>query len=53
MKPTQEEIDEQVNLAQDQEEKGGSQWPGMTYEQGVSAALLWVTGNSPTKPMEE
>lgn len=27
--------------------------PGMTYEQGVEAALMWVLGNSNDKPLDE
>jgi len=30
-----------------------SQWPGMTYEDGVRNALGWVLGNSETGPMDE
>jgi predicted secreted Zn-dependent protease len=48
---TKEEIDNQLNLAADQEEKGGSQYPGMTYEQGVQAALLWVTEKYDETPL--
>jgi hypothetical protein len=27
-------------------------WPGMTYEQGVEAALLWVIGVTDAEPLE-
>lgn len=50
-KPTQDEIDEQVNLAVDTEDR--SRWPGMSYEAGVSAALRWATGESDQAPMDE
>ena len=53
MERPQEEIDEQLNQALEQEEAGGSRWPGMTYEQGVRAALDWVTGHNDTPPMED
>lgn len=49
---TQSEIDEQMNLAADGE-NDGSKYPGMSYEQGVKAALEWVTGITDTKPMED
>lgn len=39
---TQEEIDEQLNRAAKQADKGGSRYHGMTYEQGVDAALRWL-----------
>lgn len=34
------------------DEGRGSRWPGMSYEQGVEAALLWVTGQTDENPME-
>lgn len=32
---------------------GPSKWPGMNYEQGVEAALLWVLGDREEKPMDD
>jgi hypothetical protein len=54
MKPTQEQIDEQIDKAIDKamESEGRSRWPGMTYEQGVDAALRWATGASDEAPMD-
>ena len=49
---SQEEIDAQLNKATDGIDEG-SKWPGMSYEQGVQAALLWVTGGWNDKPMED
>lgn len=49
---TREQIDEQANLAAEGGE-GGSQWPGMNYEQGVENALRWVTGESDEAPMSD
>lgn len=51
--PTNEEITDQMELARDQEEKGGSKWPNMTYEQGVAEALSWVLELTPSQPMED
>ncbi len=34
-------------------ESYGSEWPTSTYEEGVIAALKWVTGDSPLAPMTE
>jgi hypothetical protein len=42
----QEEIDEVLHRCIDQHAAGGSAYPGMTYEEGVDAALRWVTGKS-------
>ncbi len=51
IKRTEEEIDEEINNASDQIEQGGTKWFGMTYEQGVDAALRWVLGHTDDKPM--
>lgn len=48
-----DEIDAVRNRVSEQENAGGSAWPGMTYEQGVEAALAWVTGEQDTNPMED
>ena len=52
IKRTAEEIDEQMNRAWE-EEDDGSRYPGMTYEQGVRAAIDWITtdgGDEPPMP---
>jgi hypothetical protein len=52
MKRTDDEIYEQIDKAQ----KGmniGSKWPGMSYEEGVRAALDWVLGDAEEAPMED
>ena len=46
------EIDNQRNLAVEQEEEGGSSVPGMTYEQGVRAGIDWLIGNVADLPLE-
>lgn len=48
---TEEEIDNVVDKCTEQRAKGGSKWHGMTYEEGVLAALDWVTGNSEDNPI--
>jgi len=30
-----------------------SKFPGMTYEEGIRAAIEWVTGESDEKPMAD
>jgi hypothetical protein len=47
--PTQDEAYETLAKA---EEGCGSRWPGMTYEQGVAAAILWMLGEG-DNPMED
>ena len=44
MNRTEDEINDVLNRCIVSEETGESQWPGMTYEQGVKAALEWVQG---------
>ncbi|HEY5785231.1 MAG TPA: hypothetical protein VIT65_10680 [Microlunatus sp.] len=49
---TSTEIDDQSAKAGDSISEGMSRWPGMTYEEGVDAALRWVTGDSDDAPMD-
>lgn len=51
-RPKQEEIDEQLNKAADATDEGRSNWPGMTYEEGVAAAIRWMIGDD-TPPMDD
>jgi hypothetical protein len=52
MKPTETEIDDQLNKASDGFDTGGN-YPGMSYEQGIMETIMWMRGDSPDKPMEE
>jgi hypothetical protein len=52
VKRTQKEIDDVLNKAADGIDKG-SRWGGMSYEQGVDAALRWITGETDENPMED
>lgn len=52
MERTDDEIQDVIAKAMEAEE-GGSKWPGMTYEQGVSEALRWAIGESDDNPMED
>ena len=49
-KPTDEEMEAECDKTYDADENG-SAWPGMSYEQGVRAALDWVLGNSDDPPI--
>jgi len=53
MAPTTEEIEEQNDRAQQSISTDASRWPGMTYEEGVAAALAWMTGDSDEPPIED
>ena len=48
-----QEIDDVINECTEQENKGGSRWPGMTYEQGVLAAIRWLIGETEDHPLDE
>lgn len=50
---TDDEINDQLNRAMEQEDAGGSRWPGMSYEQGVSAALNWAIGHIEDEPIPD
>ena len=52
MTRTDNEIDDVLNDAADWEDAGRTDVPGMTYEQGVTAALRWVRGESDESPIE-
>jgi hypothetical protein len=47
------EVQDQIDEAADSMAEGGSRWPGMSYEEGVLAALRWLVGESFQKPMED
>lgn len=42
-----------MNLAVEAVDAGKSAWPGMSYEQGVDAALRWVSELTDDAPMVE
>lgn len=50
---SQTEIDEQIGRCVDaMESPSGSKYPGMSYEEGVLAAIDWLTGETDDPPME-
>lgn len=52
IKRSESEIDDAVNQAQEGVDQG-TKWPGMSYEEGVVAALMWVAGHTDEHPMAE
>lgn len=50
--PTEEEIDQVLEACVETEASGESKYPGMTYEQGVDAAIRWMQGGG-DHPMDE
>ncbi len=51
MKPEKKEIDDVLNQAVEAMD-AGTKWPGMSYEDGVEAAIRWMLGDGPN-PMED
>lgn len=50
---TKDEIDDVLSDVLVQIGEGGSRFPGMTYEEGVQAALQWVIGDTEEHPYPE
>lgn len=48
----QKEIDELVQKCEDKELEGGSYFTGMTYEQGILAAIRWLDGSQDENPLD-
>jgi len=44
VKVSDEQIDELLNRCVESEETGRSEYPGMTYEQGIKAAIEYLDG---------
>ncbi len=44
------DIDNVLNLAHEQTDKGGTAYSGMTYEDGVAAGIEWATGLGDNEP---
>lgn len=49
---TEEEIDDVLNRASEAEDEGVSKYPGMSYEQGIKAALEWALGLVSENPLD-
>ena len=45
-------IDDVLNKCADAEDEGRSQYPGMTYEQGVRIGIEWLLGITDESPFE-
>lgn len=51
--PDQDEIGEVLNQCSEAADSGRSKFPGMSYEQGVEAAIRWMQGDTDVNPMED
>lgn len=45
IKPTEDEINDVLNACAESEDNGEPIYPGMSYEQGVKAAIQWLQGD--------
>lgn len=52
MGPDEDAVNEVLNQCEEQEDEGRSRWPGMSYEQGVAAAIRWMQGDG-QNPMKD
>ena len=50
--PSAKEIEDVIADAQEIIENEGSRFFGLSYEQGVEAALKWVSGEDDSHPLE-
>lgn len=52
MERNKREVDEQLNLCADLADSGSNPYHGMTYAEGVEAAIRWLTGDSEDPPID-
>lgn len=48
-----DEIDELIDDCTRSESEGRSKYPGMTFEQGIRTAILWLTEEAESHPLKE
>lgn len=53
IKVTDREIDDVIDQCIESEGTGQSKFSGMTYEQGVRAAIDWILGDEEMGPLED
>lgn len=49
---TEAEVDELINRCVESEVSGCSEYPGMTYEQGIRAGIEYLTGETDDYPFD-
>lgn len=50
--PDEDQIDDVLNECMERIDDGDSKYPGMSYEQGVEAAIRWMQGDG-DNPMSD
>lgn len=49
----QKEIEKLYDDCCEQENEGGSKFPGMTYEQGIKAVINWLEFDQENHPLDD
>ena len=49
--PSDEDVNNVLNRCSECEDEGTSQFNGMSYEQGVAAAIRWMLGETKDNPL--
>jgi hypothetical protein len=52
MTPSNNEVDDVLNQCCEAADSGESKFPGMSYEQGIEAAIRWMQGDG-SNPMDD
>jgi hypothetical protein len=50
---SQKDIDDLLNKCMAAEDEGTTKYPGMTYEQGVTAGIRWLMEHGQPHPLED
>lgn len=50
---TWDEIDQIIEQIDEKQETGSTDFPGKTYEDGIRAAIEWVTGMGDLHPLDK
>jgi len=49
----EKEVFELIDKISEVQEEKGSNFPGMSYEDGIKEVLDWLTGNTDSNPIED
>ncbi len=48
-----DDVNDVLQRCDEAEENGATEVPGMTYEQGIAAAIRWITGQWSDHPLDQ
>lgn len=52
IKRNEDQVNDLLNRCAESEETGNSEYPGMSYEQGIKAGIEWLTGQTDDYPFD-